>query len=227
MTHPHEGLQERALREALEKYDKTVKDCPANRMHLGDKLCPTCNAGHDEGCRKEIMAAGDVVRAARSSLATLLQQAATDEGEEPCPVCSCEARGQGGYLQCECPALSTPTAQPPAAETRLMGEQRDVTAKIIAAGYSGDPWWWKEAFDDDQDETAVRLPDDDRKIADDVIAALTQPEPTAQQAADEGDALQSIRRVLAGIEGNPKGDALDREAASVAMKLIDAIGKAG
>ncbi len=24
--------------------------------------------------------------------------------EEACPVCGCEARGQGGYLQCECPA---------------------------------------------------------------------------------------------------------------------------
>lgn len=23
---------------------------------------------------------------------------------EPCPVCGCEVRGQGGYLQCECPA---------------------------------------------------------------------------------------------------------------------------
>jgi hypothetical protein len=26
------------------------------------------------------------------------------EDVKPCPVCGCEERGQGGYLQCECPA---------------------------------------------------------------------------------------------------------------------------
>lgn len=29
----------------------------------------------------------------------------TTEPEDPCPVCGCEERGQGGYLACECPGI--------------------------------------------------------------------------------------------------------------------------
>lgn len=32
------------------------------------------------------------------------------EPEEPCPVCGCEERGQGGYLSCECPAPASPAS---------------------------------------------------------------------------------------------------------------------
>jgi len=160
MTHPHEGLQERALREALEKYDKTVKDCPANRMHLGDKLCPTCNAGPDEGCRKEIMAAGDVVRAARSSLATLPQQAATDEGEAFARV---DDPSEAVWNE-----WTTPTSQPPAAETRL----REAVSRFLAD------------YDDGDRADAGTNPLMEAHIAD-FRAALTQPEPTAQQGGEE------------------------------------------
>lgn len=52
---------------------------------------------------------------------------------------------------------------------------RNVVARIIAAGNHGDPWWWKEAFDDGADETAVRLRKDDLAVADDVLAALDKP----------------------------------------------------
>lgn len=59
---------ETALREALAAYDATVKACPANTQFLGEKPCPKCKAGSDEGCRKEILAAGDVITAVRSLL---------------------------------------------------------------------------------------------------------------------------------------------------------------
>ena len=241
MTHPHEGLQEPAL-----------KPCPfcggdelshgytmAGGQMIGNAECHTCGVyivaedevsaienwntradpltgtppvPQDQGLRDalERIANGkepgqylSLVKCreiAAEALANLPQQAETDEGDRiAAAIKATEYKYFGDYEMSDEQreavdvlvetakryALSTPTSQPPAAETRLMGEQRDVTAKIIAAGYSGDPWWWKEAFDDDQDETAVRLRDDDRKIADDVIAALTQPEPTAQQAGSD------------------------------------------
>ena len=247
MTHPHEGLQERALREAaitaVAKIEMDREGYPLSRtqQEIYDDAAEMVDAVfalstppvHDQGLRDaleriegrvagasrmwhdsqqwreedaadmEAGATGNVwdwiFRDVRAAL-SLPQQAETDEGDRiAAAIKATEYKYFGDYEMSDEQreavdvlvetakryALSTPTSQPPAAETRLMGEQRDVTAKIIAAGYSGDPWWWKEAFDDDQDETAVRLPDDDRKIADDVIAALTQPEPTAQQAGSD------------------------------------------
>jgi hypothetical protein len=117
--------------------------------------------------------------------------------------------------------LSAPTSQPPAAETRLREAVTDDDIfgiiNAVAALYEAD------AMDKAYPEVMGRLEDIVARAA----LNTPQPEPTAQQGGEEADALQSIRRVLAGIEGNPKGDALDREAAAVAMKLIDAIGKAG
>jgi len=52
---------------------------------------------------------------------------------------------------------------------------REKIARIIAAGNHGDPWWWKDAFDDGSDETAIRLRADDASVADDVLAALKGP----------------------------------------------------
>lgn len=41
------------------------------------------------------------------------------EAEDPCPVCGNEVRGQGGYLQCECPAVSIPLSKPTPVEDGL------------------------------------------------------------------------------------------------------------
>jgi hypothetical protein len=54
---------------------------------------------------------------------------------------------------------------------------REKIARIIAAGNHGDPWWWKQAFDDGSDETAVRLRADDVSVADTILAALATPAP--------------------------------------------------
>ena len=35
-----------------------------------------------------------------------------DEAYKPCPACGSEERGQGGYLSCECPAVSIPSGVP-------------------------------------------------------------------------------------------------------------------
>ncbi|MEO7468924.1 MAG: hypothetical protein ABIV36_18050 [Sphingobium limneticum] len=78
-------------------------------------------------------------------------------------------------------------AHPPAAEPVGL---REKAARIIAAGYIGDPWWWKEAFDDGQDETAARLRADDEATAAAVIDFLATPART-DDAAEERDALLS------------------------------------
>lgn len=54
-------------------------------------------------------------------------------------------------------------------------EAREKVARLIAAGNHGDPWWWKQAFDDGSDETAVRLRADDVSVADTILAALATP----------------------------------------------------
>lgn len=42
------------------------------------------------------------------------------EAVEPCPVCGCEERGQGGYLSCECPSpIDTLSSRVEAAEARV------------------------------------------------------------------------------------------------------------
>ena len=61
------GLVE-GLVEAVAAYDVTVKECPANKTFLGDKPCPKCKAGSDEGCRAEIRATRPVIEAARALL---------------------------------------------------------------------------------------------------------------------------------------------------------------
>ncbi|MDE2471082.1 MAG: hypothetical protein KGL35_20640 [Bradyrhizobium sp.] len=38
---------------------------------------------------------------------------ADHEQELPCPACGNEERGQGGYLTCQCPAVSVPKQQEP------------------------------------------------------------------------------------------------------------------
>lgn len=55
------------------------------------------------------------------------------------------------------------------------GDLRERIARIIAAGNYSDPWWWKEAFDEGADETAVQLRCDDVAIADAILAALSPP----------------------------------------------------
>jgi len=290
MTHPHEGLQERALREALERtrpyvvnvveahghltnkrdleaIDRALSTPPVQDQGLRDALSVTdwlavAKLAGENGIRYRTNAALERFLSALSPhlSSTLPQQAATDwfkgdedsEGNPLLTVRADELEGlrdavksaqalalccmaSGSYSHEEIQemardtkprfdaALSTPTSQPPAAETRPAGDGLDHLTDdqwqdMLDAG--------QEAlcqirsityFDDEEQEAIFRA----------MFAALTQPEPTAQQATDEGEALQSIRRVLVGIEGNPKGDVLDREAAAVAMKLIDAIGKAG
>ncbi|BBD98078.1 hypothetical protein SAMIE_1015790 [Sphingobium amiense] len=54
-------------------------------------------------------------------------------------------------------------------------EQTDEIARIIAEGYHGHPWWWKDVFDDGADQTAARLREEDCSVANNVIAALAQP----------------------------------------------------
>ncbi len=62
---------------------------------------------------------------------------------------------------------------------------REKVARIIATGVFGDPWWWKEAFDDGSDEIAVRNRADDVSVADDILAALATPASDAA-ASDVG-----------------------------------------
>lgn len=59
-----------ALSEALAAYDSAMAACPANQQRLGDRLCPKCKAGPNEGCGREALAASDVIRAVRTALAT-------------------------------------------------------------------------------------------------------------------------------------------------------------
>lgn len=61
-------VQEVARRE-LANVDQVNANCPANRTRLGDKLCPTCQAGPDEGCRKDILAMYQLVTELRAALA--------------------------------------------------------------------------------------------------------------------------------------------------------------
>ena len=56
------------IAEGLTAYDAVVKDCPANKTFLGDKLCPKCSAGPDEGCREEIRAAFTFIGIVRDCL---------------------------------------------------------------------------------------------------------------------------------------------------------------
>lgn len=71
------------LRKALEVYDATVKRCPANTQFLGDKKCPRCSAGPDEGCRQEIRSASDVIAAVRTFLAPAPSVPAQQGEESP------------------------------------------------------------------------------------------------------------------------------------------------
>lgn len=54
-------------------------------------------------------AGGNSVRFAYPDSDTILLTHEADvrepEPEDPCPLCGCEERGQGGYLACECPDI--------------------------------------------------------------------------------------------------------------------------
>lgn len=55
------------------------------------------------------------------------------EAGAPCQVCGNEVRGQGGYLQCECPAVSIPLSKPTPVEAGL----REKIANVIHDHLSG------------------------------------------------------------------------------------------
>ena len=55
--------------EGIAAYDAVVRACPANKQFLGDRLCPKCKAGPDEGCREENRAAYAFVSNMRAALA--------------------------------------------------------------------------------------------------------------------------------------------------------------
>lgn len=61
-----------ALQNGIAEYDAVVKVCPANKTFLGEKLCPKCKAGPDEGCREEIRASFTFISNARARLTAAL-----------------------------------------------------------------------------------------------------------------------------------------------------------
>ena len=62
------------LERALGEYDAVVRACPANKTFLGEKLCPKCKAGPNEGCREEIRAAFTFIQEARQAATAARQQ---------------------------------------------------------------------------------------------------------------------------------------------------------
>lgn len=179
-TQSPDVLQEAALREALERIAALEKS--ENHNHNGADL-----------------RLNQAISIAEAALSTLPQQAATDVGEvlmvpegwqlvpvEIAPAmldATCCDEGDDAemrltwkellYAAPNPPIPSTPTAQPPAAETRealeWYAEQAEGCRKL---GYAGDPF--RNALDADGG-----------KRAREALAALTQPEPTAQQGGEE------------------------------------------
>lgn len=108
-------------------------------------------------------------------------------------------------------------------------EAREKVARLIAAGNHGDPWWWKQAFDDGSDETAVRLRADDVSVADTILAALATPatnelgfDPTAE-VGDEvfphderNDSYKYKVRIVPGPPDLPEAPATSR-------KIVDGV----
>lgn len=81
-------------------------------------------------------------------------------GKIPCP----------GHTIDEADALIHEHMQPtPSASSEV---NRKAVARIIGEASGTEPWWWKEAFDDASDEVAERLRDDDRALADRILALL-------------------------------------------------------
>lgn len=227
MTHPHEGLQEPALREALRKsvegwrnaiefgiippQHRTAAQILADEGAAALSAIPTPPIHQDQGLRDALCkiieancpridpfthtAIGSQVEAlADAILAALPQQAATDEGEKERarklladldallgkPIRTGPVAEDAFKLILS--ALSTPTAQPPAAETRLREVAKDaLTFTCMTIAFIG------------RDQGSPRVDDMLNGICKLAVelepklrAALTQPEPTAQQATDEG-----------------------------------------
>ncbi len=53
---------------AIAEYDAVVRDCPANRYHLGDQKCPKCGAMASDDCWPSNRAADRFVRAIKDML---------------------------------------------------------------------------------------------------------------------------------------------------------------
>jgi len=162
-----EGLQEPALREALEPFARIGEliELETTGFDDADELHLIIESGH----LLERIKVGDF-RRAHAALSTLPQQAATDDGEKPC----CHEWYQGRCVHCAIDVRDyrkrpTPTSQPPA-ETRL----RRALEKIAQPS---------EYMSAQQCQAAAY----------EALAALTQPEPTAPQGGEEERAAELIR----------------------------------
>ena len=196
MTHPHEGLQERALREA--KIAGALYAICTDVGELPDRTSPDDQPEMLLVTAEELDTICD--RHIRDLLDALPQQAATDEARYRDALEQIQQATIDGKvcddvawfdkfttlhdfieetLRPSAPAaigdlfLSTPTSQPPAAETRL----REALEKIARAHDEWDP-------DASFASTALA------SVSSLAKAALTQPEPTAQPICD--DSLQSM-----------------------------------
>ena len=225
MTHPHEGLQERAL------------DTPSNVIAEMHRIKSLFVPSDDD--KEDLITYAKEIVLLRSTPPVPQGQGLRDALSVTDWLAVAKLAGENGiryrtnaalerFLSALSPHLSSTLPQQAATDEGEMpwhGERPERVCEAIAE------FWSK--FEDERSCGAYlpeELAENAGEFANDLfdhLASAAQPEPTDPQRGEEGDALQSIRRVLAGIEGNPKGDALDREAASVAMKLIDAIGKAG
>ena len=234
MTHPHEGLQERALREVLDAACDGLVDEVAGMI------------GADQRQRIALSYAEAEMRNRLASL-SLPQQAVTDEGETAwltrrvaevveedggcwtaCSGCQesvdgyvsskyypysrlfkcqpgsgcreCGGLGviwqDGEFLAGYGEVLSTPTSQPPAAETRR-GAAIAAVAKI-EMDREGYPL----------SRTQEEIYTDAAETVDAVLAALTQPEPTAQQG---GDADVMIGQFIAQYDEGAAGCLMDAD----------------
>lgn len=102
------GAQSFVLRVAVAMQDERVDDSGSADEDLAKELVAHAHKPFkDDWCNEAVAL---LVRAS-----ALLSRPDTGEGEEPCPVCGNEVRGQGGYLSCECPA---PKRIPPGSYTR-------------------------------------------------------------------------------------------------------------
>lgn len=68
--------------------------------------CPDCGAQmEDDALHCWCPAAGCTFRGYVVLQTQKILREREPEPEEPCPLCGCEERGQGGYLACECPDI--------------------------------------------------------------------------------------------------------------------------
>ena len=213
MTHPHEGLQERALREGM----RECPFCQSTDIYIepdevgsgGQWVSPVyvgCNVQTGCGFAR---AFGDdkaeaEVKRLREALSTLPQQAATNEGEVE-RAAKAYAEATGYYVEFH-RGLSSPSADkirtgiraalsaistPTSAETRLREVVKDaLTFTCMSIAFIG------------RDQGSPRVDDMLNGLCKLAVelepklrAALTQPEPTAQQAP-ESLAEKQAREVM-------------------------------